>query len=73
MGSGAPAELIAGSGSAWVRPDTSGGRGRGAAPYPEGTPNYTRYTINEYHTVGNGIRPPFTTIVRADLNKPAIK
>jgi quinoprotein glucose dehydrogenase len=73
VGSGAPAELIAGSGSAWVRPDTSGGRGRGAAPYPEGTPDYTRYTINEYHTVGNGIRPPFTTIVKFDLNEPAIK
>jgi quinoprotein glucose dehydrogenase len=73
VGSGAPPELIAGSGSAWVRPDTPGGRGRGAAPYPEGTPVYTRYTINEYHTVGNGIRPPFTTIVKFDLNEPAIK
>ena len=72
-GSGAPPELIAGSGSAWTRPDTPGGRGRGAAPYPEGTPGYTRYTINEYNTVGNGIRPPFTTIVKYDLNEPAIK
>ena len=42
-------------------------------PYPEGTPDYTRYTINEYHTVGNGIKPPFTTIVKFDLNEPAIK
>jgi quinoprotein glucose dehydrogenase len=41
-------------------------------PYPEGTPDYTRYTINEYHTVGNGVRPPFTTIVKFDLNQPAI-
>ena len=73
VGSGAPPELIAGSGSAWVRPDAAGGRGRGAAPYPEGTPDYTRYTINEYHTVGNGIKPPFTTIVKFDLNEPAIK
>ena len=54
-------------------PGHAGGRGRGAAPYPEGTPDYTRYTINEYHTVGNGIRPPFTTIVKFDLNEPAIK
>ena len=45
-----------------------GGRGRGAVPYPEGTPDYTRYTINEYNTVGNRIKPPFTTIVKFDLN-----
>ena len=38
VGSGAPPELIAGSGSAGVRPEAAtGGRGRGAAlPYPEG-------------------------------------
>jgi quinoprotein glucose dehydrogenase len=74
IGSGAPPELIAGSGSAWMRPEPAGGPGRGAAmPYPEGTPDFTRYTINEYHTVGNRIRPPFTTIVKYDLNEPAIK
>ena len=74
IASGAPPELIAGSGSAWTRPGAPGGRGRGAAvPYPEGTPNYTRYTINEYNTVGNRIKPPFTTIVKYDLNEPAIK
>jgi quinoprotein glucose dehydrogenase len=73
-GSGAPPELIAGSGSAWVRPEAAGGRGRGAAmPYPEGVPNYTRYTINEYNTVGNRIKPPFTVIVKYDLNVPGIK
>jgi len=72
-GSGAPPELIAGSGSASARPATPGGRGRGPMPYPEGTPDYTRYTINEYHTVGNGVRPPFTTIVKFDLNQPAIR
>jgi outer membrane protein assembly factor BamB len=42
-------------------------------PYPEGTPNYTRYTINEYNTVAHRIKPPFTTIVKYDLNQPAIK
>ena len=42
-------------------------------PYPEGTPDFTRYTINEYNTVGNRIKPPFTTIVKYDLNQPAIK
>jgi outer membrane protein assembly factor BamB len=73
-GSGAPPELIAGSGSAWTRPDAGGGRGRGVAPpYPEGTPDFTRYTINEYNTVGNRIKPPYTTIVKYDLNQPAIK
>jgi quinoprotein glucose dehydrogenase len=72
-GSGAPPELIAGSGSAAARPAAPGGRGRSAVAYPEGTPDYTRYTINEYHTVANGIRPPFTTIVKFDLNEPAIR
>jgi quinoprotein glucose dehydrogenase len=74
IGSGAPPELIAGSGSVWTRPDPSRGRGRGPSmPYPEGTPDFTRYTINEYNTVGNRIKPPFTTIVKYDLNEPAIK
>jgi quinoprotein glucose dehydrogenase len=73
VGSGAPSELIVGSGSAWTRPDATSGRGRGAAPYPEGTPDYMRYTINEYNTVAHRIKPPFTTIVKYDLNEPAIK
>ena len=75
VGSGAPPELIAGSGSAWVRPEAANvGRGRGAArPYPDGVPDYTRYTINEYNTVGNRIKPPFTVIVKYDLNQPGIK
>jgi quinoprotein glucose dehydrogenase len=74
VGSGAPPELIAGSGSASVRPEApGGGRGRGEMPYPEGTPDYTRYTINEYNTVGNRIKPPFTVIVKYDLNKPGIQ
>jgi quinoprotein glucose dehydrogenase len=72
-GSGAPPELIVGSGSAWTRPDAPAGRGRGAAPYPEGTRDFSRYTINEYNTVGNRIKPPYTTIVKFDLNGPAIK
>jgi len=72
-GSGAPPGLIAGSGSAWTRPEAAGGRGRGAAPYPDGTPDFTRYTINEYNTVANRIKPPFTTIVKYDLNAPAMK
>lgn len=73
VASGAPPELIAGSGSAWTPPGPPAGRGRGAIAYPEGTPNYTRYTINEYNTVANRIKPPFTTIVKYDLNVPAIK
>jgi quinoprotein glucose dehydrogenase len=72
-GSGAPPSLIAGSGSASVRPGPATGRGRGPTPYPEGTVDFTRYTINEYNTVGNRIKPPYTKIVKFDLNQPAIK
>jgi quinoprotein glucose dehydrogenase len=72
--SGAPPELIVGSGSAWTRPEAPGGRGRGAAPpYPEGLPQFERYVINEYNTVGHRIKPPFTSIVKYDLNEPGIK
>jgi quinoprotein glucose dehydrogenase len=74
IGSGAPPELIVGSGSAWTRPEPAGARGRGTAlPYPEGVPAFTRYTINEYNTVANRIKPPFSTIVKYDLNQPAIR
>jgi len=75
IGSGAPPELIAGSGSAWNRPEgPGGGRGRGALPpYPEGVPQYDQPRINEYNTVANRIKPPFTTIVKYDLNKPGIQ
>jgi quinoprotein glucose dehydrogenase len=72
-GSGAPPSLIAGSGSASTRPGATAGGGHGAATYPEGTPDFTRYTINEYNTVGNRIKPPYTKIVKFDLNQPAIK
>jgi hypothetical protein len=55
-------------------PDNSRGRGRGAAaPYPEGLPDWERYVINEYHTVGDLIAPPFTSIVKYDLNEPGIE
>jgi quinoprotein glucose dehydrogenase len=36
-------------------------------------PQYERPTINEYNTVGTGIKPPFTSIVKYDLNKPGIQ
>jgi quinoprotein glucose dehydrogenase len=72
--SGAPPELIAGSGSVWTRPEPPGGRGRGALPpYPPGVPQTERLVINEYGTIGNRMKPPFTTIVKYDLNEPAIK
>ncbi len=72
--SGAPPELIAGSGSVWTRPEASGGRGRGALPpYPEGVPPTDRLVINEYGTIGSRMKPPFTTIVKYDLNEPSIK
>jgi quinoprotein glucose dehydrogenase len=71
-GSGAPAELIAGSGSVVTRPAPAG-RGRGALPpYPEGVPQYERPVINEYNTVRDRIAPPFTSIVKYDLNRPRI-
>lgn len=72
--SGAPPELIVGSGSAWDRPEAGGGRGRGAAPpYPEGVTQFERPVIAEYNTVGTRIKPPFTSIVKFDLNKPGIQ
>jgi quinoprotein glucose dehydrogenase len=70
VASGAPPELIAGSGSALERPAPA--RGRGAPPYPEGVPQTERYVINEYGTIGSRMKPPFTTIVKYDLNEPAI-
>jgi quinoprotein glucose dehydrogenase len=74
--SGAPPELIAGSGSAWTRPDAAGGGrgGRGAAPpYPDGVTQFERPQIVNYDTVGNRIKPPFTSIIKYDLNKPGIQ
>ncbi len=74
VASGAPPELIAGSGSVWTRPEPPGGRGRGALPpYPDGVPQTERFVINEYGTIGSRMKPPFTTIVKYDLNVPAIK
>jgi quinoprotein glucose dehydrogenase len=72
LGSGAPPELIAGSGSVANRPGAPGARGRGAPPYPDGMPQFDRFVINEYNTVGNRIKPPYTSIVKYDLNTPAI-
>jgi quinoprotein glucose dehydrogenase len=73
--SGAPPELIAGSGSAWTRPEPAGGRGRGAGPrpYPDGVRQFDQLVINEYGTIGSRMKPPFTEIVKFDLNEPAIK
>ena len=71
-GSGAPPELIAGSGSV-VSVQPGGARGRGAARYPDGVPQYEQPVINEYNTVGNRIKPPYTSIVKYDLNVPSIK
>ena len=74
LGSGAPPGLIVGSGSAWTRPAAPAARERGALPpYPDSVPQYERPVINEYNTVGNRIVPPFTSIVKYDLNVPAIK
>ena len=40
--------------------------------YPQGSPEWKQYTINEYNTVGNKIKPPFTSIVKYDLNEGRI-
>ena len=73
LASGAPAELIVGAGSVAARPAV-GGRGRGALPpYPEDVPQFERPVINEYNTVAHRIAPPYTSIVKYDLNQPAIK
>jgi quinoprotein glucose dehydrogenase len=72
-GSSAPAELVVGAGSVYTRPATPGARGRGALHYPDGVPDSPQYVINEYNTVGNRIKPPYTSIVKYDLNAPAIK
>jgi len=71
-GSTAPPELVVGSGSV-ATVQTGGGRGRGATRYPEGVPQTEQYVINEYNTVGNRIKPPYTSIVKYDLNQPSIK
>jgi quinoprotein glucose dehydrogenase len=72
LGSGAPPDLIVGSGSVWTRP-AAAGRGRGVLPaYPDGVPQFERPVINEYNTVAHRIAPPYTSIVKYDLNRPAI-
>lgn len=72
-GPGVPAELIVGSGPAVARPPAARGRGAAPAPYPDGVENTPRYVINEYGTIGVRMKPPFTTLVKYDLNVPAIK
>jgi len=70
-GPAAPPELVVGSGSAATR--AQGARGP-ATSYPQGSPaEWKRYEINEYNTVGNRFAPPFTSIVKYDLNKPGIQ
>jgi quinoprotein glucose dehydrogenase len=71
-GSGAPAELVVGSGGARQRPAAPGARGAGPQ-YPEGT-NYVQYSINgQYGTIGTMMKPPYTVITAYDLNKGDIR
>jgi quinoprotein glucose dehydrogenase len=65
-----PRELVAGSGSAAPRP--AGNRGAAVTYPPDAPAEWKQYTINEYNTVGNKIKPPFTSIVKYDLNNPGI-
>jgi quinoprotein glucose dehydrogenase len=71
-GPNVPPGLIVASGPSVARPPA--GRGRFTAPpYPDGVPNTPRYVINEYGTIGVRMKPPFTTLVKYDLNVPEIK
>jgi quinoprotein glucose dehydrogenase len=72
-GTGAPPELVVGSGSVAPAQQGGGRGGRGATRYPEGVPQTEQYVINEYNTVGNRVKPPYTSIVKYDLNQPSIK
>jgi quinoprotein glucose dehydrogenase len=69
-----PAELVVATGGAKERAGPAFGR-RGAPPaYPEGVQPYVQYSINgAYGTIGNLMKPPYTTITAYDLNKPAIR
>jgi quinoprotein glucose dehydrogenase len=68
----APRDLVVATGPAASRAPS--GRGRGAPPpYPDGVPDTPRYVINEYGTIGVRMKPPFTTLVKYDLNVPTIK
>lgn len=65
-----PGPVVA-SGPAQVRAPS--GRGRGSTAYPAGGPTTEQFVINEYGTIGIRMKPPYTTIVKYDLNVPAIK
>jgi quinoprotein glucose dehydrogenase len=69
-----------GTGGAQARPGAAAGRGGplpvgGPAPsYPEGVAPTPLYSINGvYGTIGNLMKPPYTTITAYDLNKGTIK
>jgi quinoprotein glucose dehydrogenase len=69
-----PAELVVATGGARERPGPGFGRRGAPPPYPEGIPPYVQYSINgAYGTIGNLMKPPYTTITAYDLNKPAIR
>jgi len=68
-----PAELVVATGGAKARPAAVLGRRGGPPAYPEGVPAHVQYSINgAYGTIGNLMKPPYTTITAYDLNKPAI-
>jgi quinoprotein glucose dehydrogenase len=69
-----PAELVVATGGARERPGPAFGRRGAPPPYPEGVPPYVQYSINgAYGTIGNLMKPPYTTITAYDLNKPIIR
>lgn len=69
-----PPELVVGTGGAKERPGGPFGRRGGPPTYPEGVPQYVQYSINgAYGTIGNLMKPPYTTITAYDLNRPVIR
>jgi quinoprotein glucose dehydrogenase len=72
-----PPELVVGSGSAVPRARGGagfGGGGAGPRAYPEGVPQTSQFVINAYGTFTTMGKPPYTTIVKYDLNNdPVIK
>jgi quinoprotein glucose dehydrogenase len=67
-----PPELVVGSGSAVPRAPGGGGRGAGPRAYPEGVPQTPQFVINAYGTFTWMSKPPYTTIVKYNLNEPKI-
>jgi quinoprotein glucose dehydrogenase len=69
-----PPGLVVGNGGAQTRPAAGRGGPIAAPTYPEGVTPTPQYSINGiYGTIGNMMKPPYTTITAYDLNNGTIK